>query len=149
MAITSSRPAVTITIPSDYLEDARSALVREIDDDSNAIRSNHEDVLRGSDVGGADRAGSVRILREDIQLLDQVLDASGDTTVTGEPGAVTHALDAMARVLSARLEDACGYSPMPMGDVLDVAAELRWAADEAIRIDPERAESLTQAERAA
>jgi len=37
-------------------------------------------------------------------------------------------LDEMERVLSARLADACGYAPVPMGEALELPARLRWAA---------------------
>jgi hypothetical protein len=119
------------------LEDARSALVEEINSDSDALRMNHADTLRrgpGSDP--ADRAASARWLRNDIQLLDQLLDASSDTKLTAERDALTEMLQEMVRLLAARLGEQANYAPVPMGAVLEITGRLRWAAEEAIRIDP-------------
>lgn len=57
-----------------------------------------------------------------------MLNAEGNTTVTGERDALGNMLDEMERVLSARLADACGYAPVPMGEALELPARLRWAA---------------------
>jgi len=137
----SSSDPVTITIPGDFLEDVRTALIAEIDNDSDAIRADHEEVLSADRPEWAatcqvDRAAAVRILREDMHLLDQVLQADGDPMVMGERSAVTHALEAVVRVLSGRLVDACVYAPIGMGAVVELSAAMRWAAEEAIRIEP-------------
>jgi hypothetical protein len=49
-------------------------------------------------------------------------------------------------VLSKRLKRVSDFSPVPMGDVLDIAERLRWAAEEAIRVSPGLAERLTAEE---
>jgi hypothetical protein len=69
----SSKQSASIMIPTDYLEDVRSALIAEIHNDSKA-------------------------------------------------------LEAAVRVLKARLSRECGYGPINMGAVLDLAAALRPAA---------------------
>ncbi len=71
-----------------------------------------------------------------MTLLDQILHASGDTTVKGEGSDISFILEKMVRLLSVRLDDAKQYGPINMGAVLDLASRLRWAAEEAIRIDP-------------
>ena len=124
-----------ITIPAGYLEDVRSAIVAGIDSDSGMLRATHADVLERSGAGPEeDRAAGVRHLREDMGLLDQVLDASVDTRVTGDRGALGHVLEATVRVLAGQLTDRCEYAPIEMGAVLELARRLRWAAEEAIRI---------------
>ncbi len=134
MATISSHP-VGLTIPAAYLEDVRTALVAEINSDSEAIRTDQKAVLEGSSVGSEDRGAAVRILREDMQLLDQALSASGETTVvTGERAALVHALDAMVRVLSARLVYQCEYAPVEMAAVAELADRLRWSAEQAAAI---------------
>lgn len=130
MATVSSSPHAEIVIPADYLEDVRSALFSEIENDGDMIRTDHEDVLKDTYSGREDRAAAVRILREDMHLLDQVLDASGDTTLRGERDAVVHVLEATVRVLSSRLTDTCQYGPLPDLDVLHLSHRLQWAAQE-------------------
>ena len=136
MATMQELPSAEVTIPAGYLEDVRTALVREINSESAAIQTDQESVLEGNGVAPVDRAAAVRLLHEDMRLIDQVLDATSDTKMTGERDAVSHALEEMVRVLSGQLEDACGYAPVNLGAVLDIADRLRWAATEAIRIEP-------------
>jgi hypothetical protein len=133
MATANSRSGVTI--PAAYLEDLRSALVATVSSASDAVRTDHEDVLRG--FGPEDRAAAVRCLREDMHVLDQLLDATSDTKLHGEPEVLSHALEETVRVLAVRLTEVSGYAPIPMGDVLEVSDRLRWAAAEAVRIYPE------------
>jgi hypothetical protein len=128
---------VAITIPADYLEDCRSALLEEIASDSHALRS----------ASPNDQRSSAVILSRSTRLLDPLLKATGDTKLTSEhaitSSPLVHMLEAMIRSLLPRLSNAARYGPMPMGDVADLAAKLRWAAEEAIRIDPEVAIRLT------
>jgi len=136
MATISSSRAVEITIPADYLEDVRSAIVAEINSDSDALRENHASLLSGSLGGREDRASALGWLRNDSRLLDHLLDATGDTKVTADLSTVTHVLEETVRVLSSRLGQQCGYAPIAMGAVLELCAALRWAAEEAVRIEP-------------
>jgi len=134
---------VAITIAAGYLQDVRSALVAEIASDSEALRT----------AQSADRSSSTLILRRDMPLLDRLLNASDDVELTAEHDNISsplvHMLEALIRLLLERLGTAAQYGPIPMGDVLDVAAELHWAAEEAIRIEPTLATRLTLDEREA
>jgi hypothetical protein len=121
--LSSNRSPAEITIPADYLEDVRSALVSGINNDSDALRSDHQEVLDGLAAGREDRAGAVRILR-----------ASGDTTIRGDWSALVHVLEATVSVLSGRLADTGQYAPLPDLDVLDLSYRLQWAAHEIGRI---------------
>jgi hypothetical protein len=136
LAAPSPRP-VSITIPADYLEDVRTAVIAEIENDGNALRS----------ANAEDRRSSELILRRSTQLLKPLLEATGGVELQAEQDTTSsplvHALEALVRMLSERLRAAAQYGPIPMGDVADLAAEMRWAAEEAIRIDPGMATRLT------
>jgi hypothetical protein len=130
-----------ITIPAEYLEDVRSALVSEINQDSDALQVNQASLLeKNGELNREDRDASVRWLRNDLQLLDQLLDGSEARKVTADRDALIEVLQAMVRVLAGRLTDVCEYAPVPLGDVVELSARLRWAADEAIRLHPGLAE---------
>jgi hypothetical protein len=122
---------VSITIPADYLEDARSAALVEMTNDSDALRT----------ADPQDRDMSTVILQRSLRLLDPLLNATGEVELMSEQdktsSPLVHMLEAQVRLLVERLRTATQYEPIPMGDVLDLAAQLRWAAEEAIRIDPE------------
>jgi hypothetical protein len=127
----------TLTIPASYLEDVRTAAIREVVSDSDMLRINHQNVLDGKFGGETeDRTSAAAALHRDMGLLDQVLHATGDTTVEAEGEDITFVLEETVRLLTARLDEEKGYSPVNMGAVLDLTEELRWAASEAIRLDP-------------
>ena len=134
-----STESAKLTIPADYLEDARSALIKEIELDGEALRASQADFRADGHNDPTDRDSSALMLRRDLELLGQ-LPADGDAVVTAQHNRMAmplvEMLEAMARVLSERLVDVVQYGPIPMGDVLDVATQLRWAAEEAIRLDP-------------
>ena len=69
-------------------------------------------------------------------LRAKLLDASGDTQVTADSDTLVFVLEEMTRVLAERLTEHMNYTPVDMGAVLDLSASLRWAAEEAIRINP-------------
>jgi DNA-binding PucR family transcriptional regulator len=122
--------SVEIVIPATYLEDARKALSIEIALDAESIAQ--DDPL--------ERHSTVEILQRDVRLQQQILTAEGDVKVSAERDRVSspieHMLDEIVRVVAKRLDDAKEYGPTPMGTILDIADELRWAANEAIRIAP-------------
>jgi hypothetical protein len=121
MATTAPSPKlVAMTIPADYVEDVRTAVIAEIEEDGNFLQTGQEQ----------DRADTMRLLRNDVRLLDQLLDASGQTSVTSSSETLSEVLQAMVRLLSSRLVDACGYAPVDMAAVLNVARRLQWAAEE-------------------
>jgi hypothetical protein len=135
----SRHQSTEITIPAGYLEDARSALVAEVHSDGDALRVDQGRLVSGSSVARDDRAGAMRLLRNDVHLLDQLLEARGDTKVAAERDTITEALQAIVRVLTDRLVEQTGFVPLDMGAVLDLVGRLRWAAEEAVRIDPDLA----------
>jgi hypothetical protein len=62
----------SLKIPA-YLEDVRSATIAELKSDSDRLHANRED-----------RDMSARILQRSTRLLDQVLTATGEVTVTAD-----------------------------------------------------------------
>jgi hypothetical protein len=130
-----------VTIPAAYLEDVRSALVEHIEMDADALRADHAAVVaavgaQDAELHRSDREGAVDSLSKDLWLLEQLRGANSDTKLTGEAGTLSFTLEATVRVLNGRLKDVCQYGPLPMGDVVELSARLRWLAGEAIRIYP-------------
>jgi hypothetical protein len=85
---------------------------------------------------------SAVILQRSVRLLDPLLSAAGDVDVeiSGEQDNMSspliHKLEALIRQLIERLRGAAQYGPIPMGEMLDLSGQLRWAAEEAIRMEP-------------
>ena len=126
MATMNVEPAA-VTIPAAYLEDVRCALAEQIDVEIDLEQD-------GSTMGH---------LSDDLQLLtDQLLDAADDTKVTAEPDTISAMLRATMIVLNRRITGECESAPFSTGDVVELAERLRWAAVEAIRIDPRPARRL-------
>ena len=48
----------------------------------------------------------------------------------------------LVRIVAGRLDDARQFGPVPMGTVLDLADELRWAASEAVRLCPKAGDKM-------
>ena len=121
----------TLTVPAAYLEDARSAVVAGIVSDGDMLRTNHQSVLEGR-FGGMteDRTSAAATLHRDMRLLDQIVDADGEVTLEGDSGDLSFVLEEVVRLLAARLDEAKEYSPIDMAAVLNIAKQLRWAAEE-------------------
>jgi hypothetical protein len=64
----------SLKIPAAYLEDVRSATIAELKSDSDRLHAANRE----------DRDMSARILQRSTRLLDQVLTATGEVTVTAE-----------------------------------------------------------------
>ncbi len=139
MASNETEPAV-ITVPADYLEDVRSALVAEIKQDGEMLSDNQEDAVRLSSVPPeVDRDASVEHLRRDIRALEQLLAATEDTELLTDRGTGFHALERMCRLLTDRLAAEMNYGPLDMLAVLTTVTRLEWAAKQAMAIYPQLA----------
>jgi hypothetical protein len=126
-----------LTIPAAYLEDARSALIREIQTDSVWISEQQPGVLkRDDDTARDNRASAVHELRNSLRLLDQLLDGNTDTEASADPKTLSGTLQAMAGVLTKQLRGQTQLAPINMGAVRELADRLRWSAEQAIRIEP-------------
>ncbi len=131
--ISNRRQDAEITIPAAYLEDARSALTMDI----NALRDYETANVPSGPTGPEDRARALRLLANEITLLKHLHAVCGDTEVTAESDTITKALQATVRVLADQLGAIAEGTPIDMGTVLEVAACLRWAAENAIQLDPD------------
>ncbi len=139
---TMEKEQAAVTIPAAYLEDVRSALAAELKMDGGALSADQAELVaavgaRDTEFHRGDRDGALDSLSQDVRLLEQLCNATGDTKLTGEAGSLAHTLEATVRVLCGRLKGVCQYGPLPMGDVIELSSRLRWGADEAIRIYPE------------
>ena len=147
MGTTAVQPSASLTIPADYLEDVRGALAAEIDSDGDQLRTEQARALPTVNGRSAerfcreDRDGAVRLLHNDLRILDELLGATDDTEVTAERETLFHVLEAMCRLLTDRLNEHMPYGPLDMAAVLGLARRLGWAATEASRIYPESAVS--------
>ena len=135
-----------VTIPAEYLEDVRSALIDTIESDSGMLTVNQAAVVKSKadrvETHLEDRDTGVDILARDLRLLEQLRHATGNTKLTGDVDTLSQTLQQMVRMLGRRLTHVSQYAPVPLGDVRELSARLRWAADEAIRIYPELADRL-------
>jgi hypothetical protein len=78
--ISESPESASLKVPMKYLEDVRSGMIAEIVSDSSMLRANHETVLEGTFCGSAeDRTSAAKALHSSMSLLDQVIEAAGDT----------------------------------------------------------------------
>src|SRR5437763_7668151 len=101
--------AMTVTIPAEYAEDVRSALVAEVATGTDALKSDQEYLLEdpGDDRArrAEDRDAAVRILSRDVALFEGL--CMGAEEVAGEPGDLWHVFEALVRVLKDRLGEVC------------------------------------------
>ncbi len=120
----------TITIPAAYLEDAQTALMSEIHGDGESLDGQPP----------IERATSTLILKRDMQLLEQLLDASSDAVLEAEDDQISHPIlmtvETMIRRLIGRLDRESVYAPLPLAAMLPLVDELRWAMSEAVRLNP-------------
>lgn len=80
-------------------------------------------------------ARALRRMKENVSGLNQVFDAEGDTTITDTAEKIADTLGVMNRLLTERLTAGCIPEEQP-AELLRRLDEMRWAAEEAIRLDP-------------
>ncbi len=120
-----------LTVPAEYLEDVRRALVWEIDNDADWIKASQDHA--------EDRESAISHLETDLRLLDAVLGAaeSTDLDLAAGPHDLFPLLEAFLRLQTERLTTEVGYAPIPTALVLEITGRLQWAAGEAFRLFPE------------
>jgi hypothetical protein len=139
---TPQQQIVTITIPAAYMDDFRSAVVREIEHDGEWARGQHKEKVDAIDSGDQelgelrrqDEAGALRSLREDVTLLLQlpdVEDVDREVSVSVERSALRHVLDEMGGQLAARITRLYVYGPALVEQVPALLESLRWSAVQA------------------
>jgi hypothetical protein len=137
MAVATAERDVTLTIPAEYLDDFRCAVVHDIGQDADWVCGQHKELVDGIDSGKGegvhrdDLDGAVRSLREMVRLLDQLPDEDVEVSVSAETSALRFALDAMGRQLTKRIAGLYGYGPALVEPVPGLLERLRWAAVQA------------------
>lgn len=120
----------TLTIPANYLDDARKAIIAQLRDDTDALGD-----------GAEERESRARIMSRDMRVFERLLDATGDTTLEAAADSLSNPLgemlDTMIRQLVGRLDELCVYGPLPVCEMRPLMDEMRWAADEAVRVSPD------------
>lgn len=142
----SEKESAVITVPADYIEDMRSALVAELYTDADMLQVNQADAARrgggieDADVVDADVEATVNHVRKDLRALEFLLSAEpGDREILTDRGTGFHALERMCRLLSDRLTEHLRYTPLDVLAVLAIAKRLEWATTQAMTIDPQAA----------
>jgi hypothetical protein len=121
----------SLTIPADGLADARAALTGALSEQGSRL---DRGVEFEREIDDDDRRAGVRAMAADVQLLEQLLDASGDTTVSGEPAQLYRLVEGIARRLLRRLGERGNSWPMDLDEVGALAARLEWASAEGARL---------------
>jgi methylmalonyl-CoA mutase cobalamin-binding subunit len=139
LSIYSERKSATLLIPAAYLHDVRAAIIDQCVQDSDDLRCDHGAVLNANEeivqAAAKDRASVLRRMNENVSVLNQVFDAEGDTTITDTAEKLADTLGVMNRLLTERLTAGCVPEEEP-AELLRRLDEMRWAAEEAIRLDP-------------
>ncbi len=135
----------TLTVPGEYAEDFRLALVEEIAFQARAVKDNRAELVRrrfmreepqpGDD---ADVRGALKLLRQDGELAAQVsMEALTEPfeVQVDDLATVQHAFETMVRsVVGPRLAEELDTSPLDTGQVERLRAlmeELRWTVEQA------------------
>jgi hypothetical protein len=141
---TAARQA-TVTIPAEYVDDFRDAVVYEIADSTDAVETNRKAIRDAvdrredgwRDTCEVDWRGSVRLLAEDGVLLSQleVAEPGQEFTARAVDVTLSFACAAMARkVVAPRVRHLLRYSPLDeeiVGKLHEQIARLSWAIDSA------------------
>lgn len=137
---------VSVTIPAEYVEDFRAALVREIAASVKAV----QDDYRSLDEAEGWLPDKVKFRRADLEcatgllVADAALLAGMGANATGLTGedvelqadadTIAHGFESMARVIELRLRDIVDCSPIDAkyaGKARHTMERLQWAADRA------------------
>lgn len=138
---------VALTIPGEYMDDFRDAVVFEIADGTNAVETNRKAIRDAADLRKdawqatceVDWRCSVRLLAQDGVLLDQLEGAEPDQEfkASADDATLAHACHAMARkVIAPRVRHLLDYSPISedvLTDLREQLARLSWAIDNSAR----------------
>jgi hypothetical protein len=148
MASAPTDRGVTLTIPAEYVDDFRDAVVFEIADGTDAVETNRKAIRDAADrrqdawrsTCEVDWRSSVRLLAEDGVLLNQLEAAEPGQEFTASADDVTlaHACAAMAeKVVGRRVKDLLIYRPIDENVATELRvqlARLSWAIDNSTRL---------------
>ena len=139
VTIYGERDSATLVIPAAYLHDVRAAVIEQCVQDSDDLRCDHGAVLNANEevvqLAASDRARALLRMNKNVSVLNQLFDAEGDTAITAAGESLADTLGVMNRLLTERLSAGCIPEEEP-AELLPRLDEMRWAAEEAIRLDP-------------
>jgi len=124
-----------LTVPAEYVEDIRAALVSEIKFEADRIADH---AMPGrfeeqAEVRFADVRNDVRLMGHDVALFDQLDGVEGDATLTVEGqealDSLPHAFEAMARLIAPRLAEELDCTPLDQ----EAASKIRALTDRLAR----------------
>ncbi len=131
---------VALTVPAEYVEDFRAAMLEEIATDTRWVKSQWKALAAATERGAAtdavraDLSGSKRHLAQDVELLAQAgLDGDGAIEISDscDTSTIAHVCETMARdIVGAQLHDALACSPIAVEEapgLRRLVEELGWA----------------------
>lgn len=140
-----------LTVPAEYADEFRHAVVQEIHRDTNYIEGHRSDLLKAAEersnlaVHAEDLRASMRQLERDVRLLETVgYEGDGPIEIrTDDSDTLAHALESMAqRVVGPLIQDAVEVTPIDVehaATLRPLIERLSWAADQAARFHGMRA----------
>ena len=143
-------PDVTLTVPAEFAEEFRAAVVREIAFDVRQIEDDQAQLVEckaGTVFEGRYNAADARLhlsqLAADAALAGKVdLEASGAVELTAPAEQLAHVCELMAQeIIRPRISRALDVCPVDNGEALrPMIAALSWAVDNAERLYAEWAD---------
>ena len=136
----SEQQLVTITIPAEYVEDFRSALVAEIKSDGEWFEAQYNELREAREpqrvaTSRADRDGALACLLEDVGLLQQLPGVVADVAVSSSASALLHTIERVARQWAAQLAEELDYGPANFEAVPALLDRLRWTIERVTTIE--------------
>ena len=140
-----------LTIPADYLDDFRDAVVYEIEDGTNAVETARKEIRddeyrppaereKRAAMHNDDRRLAIGLLAQDGKVLDQLeaAEEGEEFTVAADDATLAHVCMAMGRkVVAPRVARLLEFSPIDRkiaGLIEQELARLAWAVDNSARL---------------
>ncbi len=142
MAVATPQRIVDITVPAEYLDDFRGALVAEIESDGEWFATHHKKIREHEseptriESEREDRAGALRCLLEDAEMLQQLpADENVEATVSSNGEALRHVLERVARQWTSELAHELDYGPANFKPAPGLLERLRWTVERVASIE--------------
>lgn len=112
----------SLTIPARYLPEARVALMQQIDNDADWVKS----VIDSQDLEGA-----LNCMQGDLGLHRQLRDATTDIELIDDPShSIETLLEGIIRKAVVYLQEEAEYGPLPRAEMTEIVDRMRWALTE-------------------
>jgi hypothetical protein len=133
---------MTLTVPSEYVEDFRAAIVEELALDTGNVQELRAKVYdpyeQHAALAAQDLRGAIRFLAQDAALFDQLHAADGTLEPDSDAETLAQTCETMARkIVGAELDRQLRFAPIDAAAaerLRDVMARLSWAIDNAARL---------------